>query len=392
MPPERDQRPTPSGRVVGDAPRPMRSVSASTRLRKRVAGRLLAGRADRSAAMGSGHVARVAAVLAAWVAAGGRSHLWGEGLTGFWRARLEAYGVTVTDGRLGDADFMTALHQRDPAAVVIDGYHFGPARLEPLSERWPVLAMDDHAHFPHPAQVVLNQNPRFSAADYGLGSGQRCLTGTRYVLLRPEFWAPASADAEDAPRVLVTFGSSDPARLTVPIVDVLRRTLPAGIEIGVMAGPAIAPADRETLRRWSRPPRLEVHWEVSDVARLFRTATVAVTAAGTTLWELVACGVTPVAVQVADNQAVVAAGLRAHDAGLDLGRHTALCGATVAAAVTHLLENPRTLRRLKENGRDLVDGRGVWRAIDALLDAVDDGGPWSRESATHPRATPPQRR
>jgi len=160
----------------------------------------------------------------------------------------------------------------------------------------------------------------------------------------------------------------------VPIVDTLRRDLPVGVELVVMAGPAIIAADRQTLRRWAQPPRLQVEWEVRDVARLFRTATLAVTAAGTTLWELVACGVIPVAIQVADNQAVVAAGLRAHDAGVDLGWHASLHPPTVAAAVNTLLERPLTLRRLRENGRSLVDGQGVWRALTALLDAVDDRG------------------
>jgi spore coat polysaccharide biosynthesis predicted glycosyltransferase SpsG len=97
-------------------------------------------------------------------------------------------------------------------------------------------------------------------------------------------------------------------------------------------------------------------------------------AAGSTTWEALRCGVAPIVVAVADNQRAVAAGVEALGAGVSLGWHGDADADASAARVVGLLEDPEALDALTRHCRGVVDGRGVLRAIDALLDAIDRRG------------------
>ena len=100
-------------------------------------------------------------------------------------------------------------------------------------------------------------------------------------------------------------------------------------------------------------------------------ATLAVCAAGSTCWELLARGVVPIAVPLADNQRAVSQGLVTHDAGVVVGWHADIDAAALANAAATMLGNPKRVSELLTAGQRLIDGRGVWRVIDAALDAID---------------------
>ena len=80
----------------------------------------------------------------------------------------------------------------------------------------------------------------------------------------------------------------------------------------------------------------------------------------------------PVAlVAVAANQQVVVDGVSRRDAGVSLGWHADLDPHAAADRVAALLRDDGRRAELARRGRELVDGRGVLRVIDALLDAVE---------------------
>ncbi len=340
--------------------------------RRRIDGRLLLGRADRGVEMGSGHVARLASLLAAWVHLGGRARLVGEALEGFWAQRLESFGVEIEDGALPAKSFVERAHELGAIATALDGYMFGEQYVRTVSADRPTLAVDDLAAFPHSAQVVINQNIGFDIDRYGAPAGCNLLVGAKYILLRPEFWNQATPMQRRTQRIIMSFGSSDPAGMTTPMVDALLKSGSAELELVVVVGPGMDENNRERLEALGSDSRLQLLYDVEDMAALFRSAPIAVIAAGTTAWEALACGTVPVAVQVADNQAVVATGLVEHDAGIDLGWHEDCVPATCAQSILALHKDFERLERMATNGSGLVDGRGVWRALDALLDAVEN--------------------
>lgn len=364
--------------------------------RQRIAGRCLVGRADAGRSIGFGHLARVEAILDTWTELGGRAVLRGAGVQGAIADRLRAAGVTiepVPDDLLipGPTPETTQLDPSDlaetaglcadvdAAALVVDGYHLRAPELAALHAVAPLLSIDDLAAWPIAADVVLNQNMDFDAARYdGLGQARR-LIGASYALLRRELREAAKLRADGlhgGGTVLLTFGGADPANLTAPVAHAMLDALDEGCEVVALVGRGLSEVQRRDLEAHAdrAPARLIILENVAALAPVFATADVAVSAAGATTWELMASGVAVLVIAVADNQLAVSLGAARQGAAIDLGWHTDLEPAHVAAEVRRLLTDPAARARLASRGRALIDGRGTRRAIDALLDAIDQRG------------------
>ena len=337
----------------------------------RIANRLVVARADASPSAGFGHITRVGALLDAWTEAGGRACLVGRGVTGSIRTRLERYGIELVDGD------DRAFEQRfpDAAALLIDGYSF----TESDQQRWraakPLLTIDDLAAHPQSADLVVNQILDFPAAQYVTATHTRLLLGHPYVLLRREFRNAIARPPE--PRIVLTFGGSDPAQLSARMANALIARCQDRLQI--VAGTGVSASLRHELEQLARShPQVELHVDVREMADLLAGASLCVTAAGTTVWEAMALGVPIAAIAVADNQRPVLAGLERRRAGLSLGWHEDLNFQAAAQRIIELLAEPQRRSELAQRGRALIDGRGVYRVIDALLDTMDGPAPPNR--------------
>jgi len=103
-----------------------------------------------------------------------------------------------------------------------------------------------------------------------------------------------------------------------------------------------------------------------------------VTAGGATCWELCSLGVPQVVVALESNQQPNADGIAATGCGLSIGEYAAnRSPGQAAAAVESLLADARLRARMSTRARSLVDGRGVDRAVESLLEVVD-ARCWSR--------------
>ncbi len=395
------------------------TASAEDTRAARVRGKRLLARVDAGPGIGFGHMARVEALASAWVSAGGRATLLGAGLSGPVAARLRDQGVTLTSlerpaavagpggpDDVGDAPSadatLTLGHAARLAADValVDGYPFRADWQARVAAALPLVAIDDLAAFPQVADVVVNQNVGFDAARYeraaGAGPG-RTLAGAPFVLLRSELRAPRQGDgvagaspggadgaARATPgaherRVLVVFGGADLGGWTLPTARALLAELPADVRVDVLLGSGAQTDTAQALSDLAEAePRLLLRRSLAAVAPWMDGATLAVCAAGSTCWELLARGVVPVAVPLAENQRAVASGLATAGAGVVPGWHEDVDAAALAAACAALLEDDARRAALQAAGSRLIDGRGVWRVIDAALDAIDRRGATAR--------------
>jgi UDP-2,4-diacetamido-2,4,6-trideoxy-beta-L-altropyranose hydrolase len=251
--------------------------------------------------------------------------------------------------------------------VVVDGYHFGSGYQRALQESGArVLVVDDYAHLDrYHADVLLNQN--LGAPDYrGRAPGARLLIGPRFALLRREFRdVPARTTPEVARRVLVTLGGSDPDGVSAQVVGALARVgQPLKVQVVAGAGnPHLAVLERAAA---AGPHPVDLVVDARDMPRRMAWADLAVTAAGSTSWELARVGTPQIAIVLADNQRPIARGLT--DAGLavSLGWHADVTDEGIADAVAALVGDAGRRDELSRRGRELVDGRGALRVLAAM--------------------------
>ncbi|MEK6744852.1 MAG: UDP-2,4-diacetamido-2,4,6-trideoxy-beta-L-altropyranose hydrolase [Nitrospirota bacterium] len=329
-------------------------------------------RADASAGIGTGHVMRCLAFGQAVNEAGGDcSFVVRSDQAGIVdRIRREGFGVReLTDG--GDpAETLSLLSQEHPDWVVLDGYAFGIALQQAVvSAGYRLLVIDDLAHLDrYHADAVLNQNAGAERLTYRTPRGTRLLLGPQYAVLRREFRRFRDAGREFPSRgrnLLVTMGGSDPANATRSVLAALDG-LNAPMYVRAVVGAANPHlASLHSAVEQSRH-RIEVLTGVEEMAPLMAWADLAISAGGSTVWELACLGVPSLLCIIAQNQEPSVQEMERQGLCHSLGWLKDRSARDIASAIEALACDQELRRTLSARSRAFVDGQGVGRIISAL--------------------------
>ena len=335
-------------------------------------------RADANTHMGTGHVMRCMALAQAWQNSGGQVSLTASSLPPALTERLRAEGITldtiaVEPGSREDAqqtaELARSLHVQ---WVVVDGYQFGADYQRTLKKAGlRVLFVDDYGHAgAYCADLVLNQNSYAHEGLYADRSSQtRLLLGPQYVLLRREFW-PWRGWRREIPavacKVLVTMGGSDPDNVTLRVIQVLEQIKVPSLEATVVVGGGNPHYVELEAFAQSSHHHIRVEQNVVDMPALMAWADVAVTAGGTTCYELSLMGLPALIIVLAENQRPSAAALAAAGVGWDLGWHSLIDVPAMADALGRLRADPDARIAMMRHGQALSDGHGSVRVVAEL--------------------------
>jgi UDP-2,4-diacetamido-2,4,6-trideoxy-beta-L-altropyranose hydrolase len=242
---------------------------------------------------------------------------------------------------------------------VFDGYPFLTSDV-PRAARARgafVAVVDDHDGGDVECDLVVNPN-WLDGARYG--GAARALCGPAYALVRSEFGAFRRRRGAEGRTLLVTLGGSDAGGITDAVLAAVEAA-GAFQHVVLVVGPAaIAPAPR---------PGLEVVRDPRDVASVFDRADAAVSAAGSTTWELCCLGVPSVLLEVAPNQRLVAMTATRTGAAFVAGSVGDL------GAALGQLTRPDVRARVSERALATVDGLGARRVAAALTAPVSGARP-----------------
>jgi UDP-2,4-diacetamido-2,4,6-trideoxy-beta-L-altropyranose hydrolase len=337
-------------------------------------------RADSSAVMGTGHVMRCLALAQAWSDGGGKASFLTTGNLGSLETHLRSEGCEVVsvDVRPGSAEEArrTADWAKSNGAswVVVDGYHFGADYQRVVKESGlRLLFVDDNGHAErYCADIVLNQNLYAHKGLYpNRESYTRLLLGPKYALLRREFlkWRDWTREIPAVARkVLVTLGGGDPGNVTLKVIRGLRQLGQTDVKTKVVAGPANPHLDalRQEVERSAG--QVELLTAVKDVPDLMTWADVAISAGGSTCWEMAFMGLPACIIILADNQLPVADVLQKRGAAISVGWWGPEVSAKLWQAVGCLLEESDRRREMSRLGRLVVDGGGSQCVAEAIRD------------------------
>ena len=287
--------------------------------------------------------------------------------------KMRSEALNVVCGGDEDAERTTRLAKELEAAwVVVDGYVFGYEYQRSLANAgFRVLFFDDHGHARrYCADIVLNQNLHGNQSLYAQREPQtHLLVGTRYALLRKEFW-PWRDWRRDTPevarRVLVTLGGSDEANVTRQVVRALQATKTADMDVLVVVGGTNPNYD--SLRRDIQDAAMSIRIErnVADMAARMAWADLAVSAGGSTSWELAFMGLPSVVIPLSRGEDELAGCLAQHGVCVTMGWRDCVNQADTAATFRSLVFDPRRREQISLAGRRLVDGLGSERVLSVM--------------------------
>jgi len=317
-----------------------------------------------------GHVMRCLALAEAWKDFEGKPFfLMADHLPGF-ETSLNKNGFTCrylssTPGSDEDAkETIAAAHAVDAEWIVIDGYQFG-GRYQDLIKRagFTLLVIDDYGHADHySADIILNQNVYAEKSIYqNIRSDTGLLLGTRYALLRKEFqkWADWKREVPvTAGKILVTLGGSDPDNVTQVVIDALKQIKGKKPEVIIVAG-AANPHIKTIKESVKGYPFFSLQENVDSMPELMAWADIAISAGGSTCWELAFMGLPNLIIVIAENQQPIADTLDTSGIAVYLGTHTTVSPEKICATLAPLLDDHQKRVSMGRKARNLVNGRGA---------------------------------
>jgi len=339
--------------------------------------------------MGTGHLMRMIALAQAWRETGGDIVFVCAEITGDLESRicgenLRVEKSSVVPGSHADLEATYALIARYSAdnltvAVALDGYQFDAEFQHGLKAAGcRLLAVDDYGHADfYCADFVLNQNVSACESLYAKRSSDtRLLLGPKYSLLRREFaklrgWERRIPDR--AGKLLVTLGGADADNLTEKVIGALAG---ASFEIKVAVGgsnPHLDSLLQATRRATSAATRVELVVNPLDMPDLMAWADIAVTAGGSTCWELALAGLPSLLIILAENQARSTRELERQGFGCCLGKYDDFDAGVFRQALESLAADKDRRAGFAARGREMVDGFGAQRVV-SFLSGIEEFG------------------
>ena len=274
----------------------------------------------------------------------------------------------------GETEAMAALVSREGISnLLVDSYFVTPSYLRLLNGLTTLHYIDDLNLFPYPCRRLINYNV------YGPDWVYQCpdprtelLLGCDYAPLREEFQnIPKRKAGERAEKLLLTTGGSDPLNVAGEVLaQAEKQGLFAAFQFHVVLG-RFNP-HRRFLRAFAEkyPGRIYLHENVSRMSDLMTGCDLAISAGGSTLYELCACGTPTVTFAMADNQlslvdAFEKKGLMAYvgDFRYDAGA----CLESIADVLLQWREDAAVRQTMADAMQALVDGQGARRLAAILI-------------------------
>ncbi len=272
-----------------------------------------------------------------------------------------------------------------PDFFLIDSYFVTPEYFDSLNEvikseslDIKVGYIDDLYKFDYPVDLVINYDLEVPKDFY---SAPHKLLGAEYSPLRIQFADTGYEVKNTAHNLLLTTGGTDPYKVIGSILKEIyvddspcRKVLDfTGIKCDVIVGALFDENYKAELSKLAlEHPEITLHETVSNMAELMVKADFAVSAGGTTLYELCAVGVPTVVFSMADNQMEFVKTFdkmgAAKYAG-DIRKDNRLVQKIVTWG-TAAVDNQGFRARMSQKARDLIDGRGADRIADGILELI----------------------
>jgi UDP-2,4-diacetamido-2,4,6-trideoxy-beta-L-altropyranose hydrolase len=337
-------------------------------------------RADADGKIGTGHIMRCIALSQAWQDQGEKvmfiSHCESDELKE--RIHREGFRFIALDNTCpnsSDLENTLSILKSEGGDqekwIVLDGYHFTPDYQKAIRDAGiHLLVIDDMNHLPlYHADILLNQNIYAPDLKYHCDEDTTLLLGARYIHLRREFlkYQDVKHQIPDrAKNILVTLGGADPDNVTLKVIEGLELLNEPDIAVRIIIGPANP--HQESVRNVLAAVHFESELLVNppNMPELMTWADMAISAGGSTCWELAFMGVPSIILVLAENQSAVAEYLMNKKAVVNLGWFAESSEEHIRHACKTLIHDNILRSYLSEQSRMPISGQGVSLVIEAI--------------------------
>lgn len=286
------------------------------------------------------------------------------------------------------------------SVILVDSYYVTDGYLESLRRFGTVVLLDDMGTKRYPVDAVINYNAPADPDTYkllyeridveiensnpaqdnsdlkkedfgGKMNRVKMFIGSRYAPIREQFLHRNYEIREKVQSVLITTGGGDSENIAGKILD---RLYDDTLEYHLIVG-QFNPHYRELKQLEDSRDNIMIHSNVTDMAGLMEACDLAITAGGSTIYELAALGVPFVCFSYAENQEALTEYIGSRNiAGFAGAFHKApeQTLEQMQNLFQVLVEDESLRRQYFDSERTLIDGQGAVRLAQALRDLAAD--------------------
>ena len=263
--------------------------------------------------------------------------------------------------------------------ILVDSYFVTEYYLQALSQYGTVVLLDDMAKQAFPVNTVINYNAYATKAQYTKlykEANTECYIGSDYIPLRSQFLRKNYKPSNQVSDILITTGGGDSSNIASQI---LHRIYDENIKFHIISG-KFNPNFKALKQLESSKKNIFIHYDVTDMASTMEACDLAITAGGTTIYELAVMGVPFICFSYAENQEKLCEYIGKHDMG-KFGGYFHIEPRKTLENIQNFcteLKNDFNIRNYySQRATKMVDGFGADR-IAQILKEKKNGKAWHR--------------
>ena len=327
-------------------------------------------RADANEHIGTGHIMRCISIARAFARKGKEiifitaDHKGDALISGFPVICLDS----IWNRMDSETDKLTKIiKERKPELFLIDSYFVTEEYVRTLSKIVSTAYMDDMNAKRWDVDYLINYNIFAGNLEYSWYENTRVklLLNPQYTPLRDEFRDLPEHVMKPVKDVLISAGGADPERVTERILESICPKH-SNIVFHFIVG-ALNP--RIDVIKSLAGDNAVLHINEHNMSRLMQKCDIAISAAGTTLYELCATGIPTITFTLADNQLIAAEQFEKHGIMLNAGdcRNNPEFENYLSQMISALIEDHNKRTELSNKMQRLVDGNGAERIVDRII-------------------------
>lgn len=294
----------------------------------------------------------------------------------YGRGMIERYGFEViclnslwSDIKSELPSLKNLINEYAPHLILVDNYNVGNEYFQMLCGICRLAYIDDINMNYYPIDYLINYNIFASVYDYSQydDTNTRLILGPMYAPLREEFSNLRSRDIKEVSDVLISAGGSDPEKILPKIMAGLCPDMP-DIRFHIMIG-SLNPDINELKSLATKYRNTILHIDIPKISELMMNCDIAISAAGSTLYELCACGTPTITYTLADNQLIAAKQFEEQGIMFSAGD----CRVSVdfidrlKSHFLRLIDDDSKRNDFSNKMQKLIDGKGAGRLVNMLL-------------------------
>lgn len=224
--------------------------------------------------------------------------------------------------------------------------------------------IDDTNKYYFNVDFLINQNIDAKDFHYKVNHDTRLLLGTDYLLLREEFRNLHRKNIKDnVEDIMITVGGADPYKLTEKILNFVGKM---DYKFHVIIGPSFD--DISFIEKFENS-NIRFYYN-ANMCEIMSKCDMVISACGSTLYELSACGVPTLGIIIADNQQGIANKLNDMNIILNLGWYNKISKKDLINNINKMACDYVLRKYLSERACKLIDGRGAKRITGFLNNSI----------------------